>query len=136
MAILSNTNPNRPQRGKRSVRLSGEASPQEIPLYAGTVVLIANAAGTTFTLANGEEGQMMTFVASSDGAGNIDDIRVSCRVRSAFDNSGVRITGIGGDPITGIAQWAPFNATQEHSMAWAVFTEGEWCWSQGTDQTP
>ena len=116
------------------MRLSGEASPQEIPLYAGTVVLIANAAGTTFTLANGQEGQMMTFVASSDGAGNIDDIRVSCRVRSAFDNSGVRITGIGGDPITGIAQWAPFNATQEHSMAWAVFTEGEWCWSQGTNE--
>ena len=134
MAILSSTNPNRPQRGKRSVRLSGEASPQEIPLYAGTVVLIANAAGTTFTLANGQEGQMMTFVASSDGAGNINDIRVNCRVRSAFDNGGVRITGIGG--TDGIAQWAPFNATQEHSMAWAVFTDGEWCWSQGTDETP
>ena len=132
MAILSSINPNRPQRGKRSVRLSGEASPQEIPLTAGTVVLIAKAAGTTFTLANGQEGQMMTFVASSDGAGNINDIRVSCRVRSAFDSGGVRITGIGG--TDGIAQWAPFNATQEHSMAWAVFTDGEWCWSQGTNE--
>ena len=132
MAIVRNVNPNRPQRGKRSVKLTGEASPQEIPLSAGTVTLIANGSGTTFTLANGEEGQMMTFVASSDGAGNINDIRVNCRVRSAFDNGGVRITGIGG--TDGIAQWAPFNATQEHSMAWAVFTEGEWCWSQGTNE--
>jgi hypothetical protein len=132
MAIVRNINPNRPQRGKRSVKLSGEASPQEIPLSAGTVTLIANGSGTTFTLANGEEGQMMTFVASSDGAGNINDIRVNCRVRSAFDNGGVRITGIGG--TDGIAQWAPFNATQEHSMAWAVFTDGEWCWSQGTNE--
>ena len=129
MAILSNINPNRPQRGKRSVRLSGEASPQEIPLYAGTVVLIANGSGTTFTLANGEEGQMMTFVASSDGAGNINDIRVNCRARYAFDNSGTRITG-----ASSTAEWAPFNGTQEHSMAWAVFTEGEWCWSQGTNE--
>ena len=129
MAILSSTNPNRPQRGKRSVRLSGEASPQEIPLTAGTVVLIANGSGTTFTLANGQEGQMMTFVASSDGAGNIDDIRVNCRARYAFDNVGVRITG-----ASSTAEWAPFTAVQEHSMAWAVFTEGEWCWSQGTNE--
>jgi hypothetical protein len=129
MAILSNTNPNRPQRGKRSVRLSGEASPQEIPLYAGTVVLIANGSGTTFTLANGEEGQMMTFVASSDGAGNINDIRVNCRARYANDNGGVRITS-----ASSTAEWAPFTAVQEHSMAWAVFTEGEWCWSQGTNE--
>ena len=134
MAILSSINPKTPTRGKRSVRVSGETSPQEIPLSAGTVVLIANGSGTTFTLANGQEGQMMTFVASSDGAGNINDIRVSCRVRSAFDSGDPvkRITGIGG--IDGIAQWAPFNATQEHSMAWAVFTEGEWCWSQGTNE--
>ena len=129
MAILSSTNPNRPQRGKRSVRLSGEASPQEIPLSAGTVVLIANGSGTTFTLANGEEGQMMTFVASSDGAGNINDIRVNCRARYASDNLGERITS-----ASSTAEWAPFNATQEHSMAWAVFTEGEWCWSQGTNE--
>jgi len=136
MAIVRNINPNRPQRGKRSVKLTGEASPQEIPLIAGTVTLIANGSGTTFTLPNGQEGQMMTFVASSDGAGNINDIRVSCRVRSAFDSGSPskRITGVGG--IDGIAQWAPFNATQEHSMAWAVFTDGEWCWSQGTDETP
>jgi hypothetical protein len=111
------------------VRLSGEASPQEIPLYAGTVVLIANGSGTTFTLANGQEGQMMTFVASSDGAGNINDIRVNCRARYASDNAGTRITS-----ASSTAEWAPFNATQEHSMAWAVFTEGEWCWSQGTNE--
>jgi len=129
MAIVSNINPNRPQRGKRSVKLTGEASPQEIPLYAGTVMLIANGSGTTFTLANGEEGQMMTFVASSDGAGNIDDIRVNCRARYALDSGGVRITG-----SSSTAEWAPFNATQEHSMAWAVFTDGEWCWSQGTNE--
>ena len=109
MAILSSTNPNRPQRGKRSVRLSGEASPQEIPLYAGTVVLIANGSGTTFTLANGQEGQMMTFVASSDGAGNINDIRVNCRARYAFDSVGVRVTG-----SSSTAEWAPFTAVQQH----------------------
>jgi len=129
MAIVSNINPNRPQRGKRSVKLTGEASPQEIPLYAGTVMLIANGSGTTFTLDNGEEGQMMTFVASSDGAGNINDIRVNCRARYASTNSGVRITG-----ASSTAEWAPFTAVQEHSMAWAVFTEGEWCWSQGTNE--
>ena len=129
MAIVSNINPNRPQRGKRSVKLTGEASPQEIPLTAGTVTLIANGSGTTFTLANGEEGQMMTFVASSDGAGNIDDIRVNCRARYALDSGGVRITG-----SSSTAEWAPFNATQEHSMAWAVFIDGEWCWSQGTNE--
>jgi len=129
MAITSNINPKRPQRGKRSVKLTGEASPQEIPLYAGTVTLIANAAGTTFTLANGQEGQMMTFVASSNGAGNINDIRVNCRARYALDSGGVRITG-----SSSTAEWAPFNATQQHSMAWAVFTDGEWCWSQGTNE--
>jgi len=129
MAIVRNVNPNRPQRGKRSVKLTGEASPQEIPLSAGTVTLIANGSGTTFTLANGEEGQMMTFVASSDGAGNINDIRVNCRARYAFDSGGTRITG-----SSSTAEWAPFNATQEHSMAWAVFTDGEWCWSQGTNE--
>ena len=129
MAIVRNVNPNRPQRGKRSVKLTGEASPQEIPLTAGTVVLIAKAAGTTFTLANGQEGQMMTFVASSDGAGNINDIRVNCRARYASDNGGVRITS-----TSSTAEWAPFNATQQHSMAWAVFTDGEWCWSQGTNE--
>ena len=129
MAIVRNVNPNRPQRGKRSVKLTGEASPQEIPLTAGTVTLIANGSGTTFTLANGEEGQMMTFVASSDGAGNINDIRVNCRARYAFDSGGTRITG-----TSSTAEWAPFNATQEHSMAWAVFTDGEWCWSQGTNE--
>ena len=129
MAILSSINPNRPQRGKRSVKLTGEASPQEIPLSAGTVMLIAKAAGTTFTLANGQEGQMMTFVASSDGAGNINDIRVNCRARYASDNGGVRITS-----TSSTAEWAPFNATQQHSMAWAVFTDGEWCWSQGTNE--
>jgi len=129
MAITRNINPNRPQRGKRSVKLTGEASPQEIPLTAGTVTLIANGSGTTFTLANGQEGQMMTFVASSDGAGNINDIRVNCRARYASDNGGVRITG-----SSSTAEWAPFNATQEHSMTWAVFTDGEWCWSQGTNE--
>jgi len=129
MAIVRNINPNRPQRGKRSVKLTGEASPQEIPLSAGTVMLIANGSGTTFTLANGQEGQMMTFVASSDGAGNINDIRVNCRARYALDSGGVRITG-----SSSTAEWAPFNATQEHSMAWAVFTDGEWCWSQGTNE--
>jgi len=129
MAIVRNVNPNRPQRGKRSVKLTGEASPQEIPLSAGTVTLIANGSGTTFTLANGQEGQMMTFVASSDGAGNINDIRVNCRARYASDNAGVRITS-----ASSTAEWAPFNGTQEHSMAWAVFTEGEWCWSQGTNE--
>ena len=129
MAILSSINPKTPTRGKRSVRVSGEASPQEIPLTAGTVMLIAKAAGTTFTLANGQEGQMMTFVASSDGAGNINDIRVNCRARYASTNAGVRITS-----SSSTAEWAPFNATQEHSMAWAVFTDGEWCWSQGTNE--
>jgi len=129
MAISSSINPNRPQRGKRSVKLTGEASPQEIPLYAGTVTLIANGAGTTFTLANGQEGQMMTFVASSNGAGNINDIRVNCRARYAFDSGGTRITG-----SSSTAEWAPFTAVQQHSMAWAVFTDGEWCWSQGTNE--
>ena len=129
MAILSSINPKTPTRGKRSVRVSGETSPQEIPLSAGTVVLIANGSGTTFTLANGQEGQMMTFVASSNGAGNINDIRVNCRARYAFDSGGTRITG-----SSSTAEWAPFTAVQEHSMAWAVFTEGEWCWSQGTNE--
>ena len=135
MAIKQNFNTNKPTQGKRFVEVEGGG---EIPLSAGFAKLRSTdtVGGSTFTLADGQEGQTIHLFANSDGVASIDDIRINCtlaRIEGAVgsryqykENSGV---------------WAPWDNTNglalaDWTMVTVVWMDDKWHFSAGANFTP
>ena len=135
MAIKQNYNTNKPTEGKHFVEVEGGG---EIPLWAGFAKLRSTdtVGGSTFTLADGQEGQTIQLFGNSDGVASIDDIRINCTL--------ARLDGVAGSRYqykesSGV--WAPWENTNGLNLAdWtlvtAIWMDGKWHFSAGANYTP